>query len=140
MLCRRERQVLDGYLAGLCRKQIAAQLGVSLHTVSKFTDRLFKRLGVSGVNEMYALFVVDPRTVDARLAIKGDRVLARERQRCESRPCRVFGMPGTVRRVYRGKGPRHRGKLRARVDCTAGTRAMFRVPLAEVVIPEGEPA
>jgi DNA-binding CsgD family transcriptional regulator len=57
----RERQMLNALLRGARRKEIAADLGLSLHTVNEYVRSLYKRLGVSGLPELYARFGAPPR-------------------------------------------------------------------------------
>jgi DNA-binding CsgD family transcriptional regulator len=59
-LSRRERQTLKALLAGARRKEIAAELGLSLHTVNDYVKSLYRRLGVSGLPELYQLMSSDP--------------------------------------------------------------------------------
>jgi DNA-binding CsgD family transcriptional regulator len=54
-LSRRERQVLASLLAGARRKEIAADLGISVHTLNDYVKSLYRRLGVSGLPELYRL-------------------------------------------------------------------------------------
>jgi DNA-binding CsgD family transcriptional regulator len=49
----RERQMLTGLLSGRRRKEIAADVGLSLHTVNDHVRSLYRRLGVSGLPELY---------------------------------------------------------------------------------------
>jgi DNA-binding CsgD family transcriptional regulator len=49
----RERQMLTALLSGQRRKEIAADLGLSLHTVNEYVRSLYRRLGVSGLPELY---------------------------------------------------------------------------------------
>lgn len=56
----RQRDVLDGLLAGLTIKQIAFRLGLSHHTVGDYVKQIYSRLGVGSRNELTARFVVNP--------------------------------------------------------------------------------
>jgi DNA-binding CsgD family transcriptional regulator len=49
----RERQMLTALLAGQRRKEIAVDLGLSAHTVNEYVRSLYRRLGVSGLPELY---------------------------------------------------------------------------------------
>jgi DNA-binding CsgD family transcriptional regulator len=49
----RERQTLTALLSGQRRKEIAADLGLSVHTVNEYVRSLYRRLGVSGLPELY---------------------------------------------------------------------------------------
>lgn len=49
-LSRREREVLDGLVAGLSNKIIARRLGISHRTVENHRARLMERLGVSSIS------------------------------------------------------------------------------------------
>ena len=51
----REREVLSAILAGVPRKEIAAQMSLSENTVKTHTRNLYKKLGVSSRQELYAL-------------------------------------------------------------------------------------
>ena len=53
----RERSVLDGLAAGLAYKQIADQLGVSLHTVRNYIRRIYEKLHVCSRTEAVAKFL-----------------------------------------------------------------------------------
>jgi two-component system response regulator FixJ len=53
----RERQVLDGLLAGRVNKQIASDLGLSVRTVEVHRARMMKRLGVRRLSEAIRLFL-----------------------------------------------------------------------------------
>jgi two-component system response regulator FixJ len=53
----RERQVLDGLLAGRLNKQIASDLGLSVRTVEVHRARMMKRLGVRRLSEAIRLFL-----------------------------------------------------------------------------------
>lgn len=52
----RERSVLDGLAAGLAYKQIANQLGVSIHTVRNYIRRIYEKLHVCSRSEAVARF------------------------------------------------------------------------------------
>lgn len=51
----REREVLSAILAGVPRKEIAAQMSLSENTVKTHTRNLYKKLGVGNRQELYAL-------------------------------------------------------------------------------------
>lgn len=53
----RERSVLDGLAAGLPYKQIADQLGVSIHTVRNYIRRIYEKLHVCTRTEAVAKFL-----------------------------------------------------------------------------------
>jgi DNA-binding NarL/FixJ family response regulator len=53
----RERSVLDGLAGGLAYKQIADQLGVSIHTVRNYIRRIYEKLHVCTRTEAVAKFV-----------------------------------------------------------------------------------
>jgi DNA-binding NarL/FixJ family response regulator len=53
----RERSVLDGLAAGLAYKQIADQLGVSIHTVRNYIRRIYEKLHVCSRTEAVAKFL-----------------------------------------------------------------------------------
>ncbi len=53
----RERSVLDGLAAGLAYKQIADQLGVSIHTVRNYIHRIYEKLHVCTRTEAVAKFL-----------------------------------------------------------------------------------
>ena len=53
----RERAVLDGLAAGLAYKQIADQLGVSIHTVRNYIRRIYEKLHVCTGAEAVAKFL-----------------------------------------------------------------------------------
>jgi DNA-binding CsgD family transcriptional regulator len=55
----REQQTLSFLLRGARRKEIAAELGLSQHTVNEYVKSLYKRLGVSGLPELYFRFASD---------------------------------------------------------------------------------
>jgi DNA-binding CsgD family transcriptional regulator len=63
----RERQMLAALLSGQRRKEIAADLGLSLNTVDTYVRSLYQRLGVSGLPELYERY--GTRRVD--YAMKG---------------------------------------------------------------------
>ena len=52
----RERSVLDGLAGGLAYKQIANQLGVSIHTVRNYIRRIYEKLHVRTRTEAVAKF------------------------------------------------------------------------------------
>jgi len=52
----REHSVLDGLAAGLAYKQIADQLGVSIHTVRNYIRRIYEKLHVRTRTEAVAKF------------------------------------------------------------------------------------
>jgi DNA-binding NarL/FixJ family response regulator len=56
-LSQRERSVLDGLAAGLAYKQIADQLGVSIHTVRNYIRRIYEKLHVCSRTEAVAKFL-----------------------------------------------------------------------------------
>jgi DNA-binding CsgD family transcriptional regulator len=49
----RERQTLAALLSGRRRKEIAADFGLSVHTVNEYVRSLYRRIGVSGLPELY---------------------------------------------------------------------------------------
>jgi DNA-binding NarL/FixJ family response regulator len=53
----RERSVLDGLAQGLAYKQIADQLGVSIHTVRNYIRRIYEKLHVCTRTEAVAKFM-----------------------------------------------------------------------------------
>ncbi len=53
----RERSVLDGLAGGLAYKQIADQLGVSIHTVRNYIRRIYEKLHVHTRTEAVAKFL-----------------------------------------------------------------------------------
>lgn len=53
----RERAVLDGLAAGLAYKQIAGQLGISIHTVRNYIRRIYEKLHVCSRTEAVAKFL-----------------------------------------------------------------------------------
>jgi len=53
----RERSVLDGLVGGLAYKQIADQLGVSIHTVRNYIRRIYEKLHVHTRTEAVAKFL-----------------------------------------------------------------------------------
>jgi DNA-binding NarL/FixJ family response regulator len=53
----RERSVLDGLAEGLAYKQIADQLGVSIHTVRNYIRRIYQKLHVCTRTEAVAKFL-----------------------------------------------------------------------------------
>jgi two-component system, LuxR family, response regulator FixJ len=53
----RERQVLEGLLAGRLNKQIASDLGLSTRTVEVHRARMMKRLGARHLSEAIRLFL-----------------------------------------------------------------------------------
>jgi len=53
----RERSVLDGLTEGLVYKQIADQLGVSIHTVRNYIRRIYEKLHVCTRTEAVAKFL-----------------------------------------------------------------------------------
>ena len=56
-LSERERAVLDGLAAGLAYKQIAGQLGISIHTVRNYIRRIYEKLHVCSRTEAVAKFL-----------------------------------------------------------------------------------
>ena len=56
-LSQRERSVLDGLAEGLAYKQIADQLGVSIHTVRNYIRRIYEKLHVQTRTEAVAKFL-----------------------------------------------------------------------------------
>lgn len=56
-LSQRERSVLDGLAGGLAYKQIADQLGVSIHTVRNYIRRIYEKLHVCSRTEAVAKFL-----------------------------------------------------------------------------------
>jgi DNA-binding CsgD family transcriptional regulator len=55
-LSRREKEALDCLLSGAADKEIAAQLGISLHTAREYVKAVYKAYGVSGRTELIARF------------------------------------------------------------------------------------
>jgi DNA-binding NarL/FixJ family response regulator len=53
----RERSVLDGLAGGLAYKEIADQLGVSIHTVRNYIRRVYEKLHVCSRTEAVAKFM-----------------------------------------------------------------------------------
>ncbi len=51
----RQRQILDGLLSGEGEKQLAQELGLSVHTVHSYIRRLYRRFGVSSRAELFAV-------------------------------------------------------------------------------------
>ena len=56
-LSERECAVLDGLAAGLAYKQIAGQLGISIHTVRNYIRRIYEKLHVCSRTEAVAKFL-----------------------------------------------------------------------------------
>ncbi|MEM7682719.1 MAG: LuxR C-terminal-related transcriptional regulator [Planctomycetota bacterium] len=56
----RLRQTLSGLLAGQSEKQVAADLGLSPHTVHNYVRQLYRRFEVSSRGELLSLFVTRP--------------------------------------------------------------------------------
>jgi DNA-binding NarL/FixJ family response regulator len=56
-LSQRERSVLEGLAEGLAYKQIADQLGVSIHTVRNYIRRIYEKLHVQTRTEAVAKFM-----------------------------------------------------------------------------------
>lgn len=56
-LSQRERDVLNGLAEGLAYKQIADQLGVSIHTVRNYIRRIYEKLHVQSRTEAVAKFM-----------------------------------------------------------------------------------
>lgn len=56
-LSQRERSVLEGLAEGLAYKQIADQLGVSIHTVRNYIRRIYEKLHVQTRTEAVAKFL-----------------------------------------------------------------------------------
>jgi DNA-binding NarL/FixJ family response regulator len=56
-LSQREREVLNGLAEGLAYKQIADQLGVSIHTVRNYIRRIYEKLHVQTRTEAVAKFM-----------------------------------------------------------------------------------
>jgi DNA-binding NarL/FixJ family response regulator len=56
-LSARERSVLDGLVGGLVYKQIADQLGVSIHTVRNYIRRIYEKLHVHTRSQAVAKFL-----------------------------------------------------------------------------------
>ena len=54
----REREVLDGLVAGRQNKVIATQLGISVRTVEGYRIRMLERLGTPGLAEAIRLAVI----------------------------------------------------------------------------------
>jgi DNA-binding CsgD family transcriptional regulator len=52
----REQQTLTALLRGQRRKQIAADMGLTVNTVNEYVRSLYRRLGVSGLPELYRLY------------------------------------------------------------------------------------
>lgn len=51
-LCRRETQIVCGIMEAQSEAQLAANLGISTHTVHTYIDRLYRRLGVGSRCEL----------------------------------------------------------------------------------------
>ena len=49
--------MLDGLAAGLAYKQIAGQLGISIHTVRNYIRRIYEKLHVCSRTEAVAKFL-----------------------------------------------------------------------------------
>jgi DNA-binding NarL/FixJ family response regulator len=56
-LSNREHAVLDGLAEGLAYKQIASQLGISIHTVRNYIRRIYEKLHVCSRTEAVAKFL-----------------------------------------------------------------------------------
>ncbi|MEM6750887.1 MAG: LuxR C-terminal-related transcriptional regulator [Planctomycetota bacterium] len=56
----RLRQTLAGLLGGQSEKQVAAELGLSPHTVHNYVRQLYRRFEVSSRGELLSLFVTRP--------------------------------------------------------------------------------
>jgi DNA-binding CsgD family transcriptional regulator len=56
----RVRQTLRGLLRGLSEKQIAAELGISQHTVHVYIKHLYVRFEVNARSELLALWISPP--------------------------------------------------------------------------------
>ncbi|HLL90747.1 MAG TPA: LuxR C-terminal-related transcriptional regulator, partial [Tepidisphaeraceae bacterium] len=56
-LSHRQRQTLDRLLAGRSEKQVAADLGLSRHTVHVHVKSLYKAFGVNSRHELLAKFI-----------------------------------------------------------------------------------
>jgi len=56
----RERDVIDGLLAGRSAKQVAARLGLSRHTVGDYVKAVYRKLGVDSRGELMARFIGSP--------------------------------------------------------------------------------
>jgi DNA-binding CsgD family transcriptional regulator len=52
-----ERETLDKLLKGRSEKEVAAELGRSVHTVHSYVKRIYRRLGVTSRAELLALFL-----------------------------------------------------------------------------------
>lgn len=67
-LTRRQRQTLDGLLAGDSEKQVAARLGLSRATVHEYVTAVYRHFGVCSRGELLAVFVgrARPRPTDDR--------------------------------------------------------------------------
>jgi DNA-binding CsgD family transcriptional regulator len=55
-LSRREQETFDWLLRGKRRKEIAAAMGISAHTVDQYIKSLYRRLGVSAYPELVARY------------------------------------------------------------------------------------
>jgi DNA-binding NarL/FixJ family response regulator len=66
MLSKREAQVVRLAVDGLTNREIAAQLGLSEHTVKNYMFRIFDKLGVSGRVEL-VLYVLNSQPAPTRL-------------------------------------------------------------------------
>lgn len=53
-LCRRERQTLELLLTGASEKEIAAQLGLSVHTVHQYVKAIYRRFDVTSRAQLMA--------------------------------------------------------------------------------------
>jgi len=56
-LSTREREVLDSLAAGRAYKQIAEQMGVSIHTVRTYIRRIYEKLHVQSSTEAVAKYL-----------------------------------------------------------------------------------
>jgi DNA-binding CsgD family transcriptional regulator len=72
----REQQTLTFLLRGARRKEIAAELGLSQHTVNEYVKSLYKRLGVSGLPELYFRFASDAPAEERRRGARLSREVA----------------------------------------------------------------
>ncbi len=64
LLPERQQQILDKLLSGDGEKQIARQLGLSIHTVHSYIRRLYHRLNVSSRAELFRACYAPVKTLD----------------------------------------------------------------------------
>lgn len=59
-LSKRLRETLDGLLGGGSAKEIAADLGLSPHTVQNYIKAVYREYNVNSRGELLALFIAAP--------------------------------------------------------------------------------